>query len=146
MSLTNTEKVLVVALVATIIISATLLWTMRRIPTRGTLINIGLEVYWDNTATEPVEFIEWGELRPSETVGVTVYCQNTGSTNITMSMNSSAWQPIEAEQYLTLAWDYRNQTLYPNDIIAVLLTLAASPTTEGVKAFTFDINIWATEI
>ena len=147
MALTTREKIMAGIVVAVIIISAVVVLTMtRRIPTVGRIKAIGVEVYWDPDCSEVVESIDWGTMRPGDLAGVTLYFENIRNTNCTLSLNSSNWVPLIAEQYLTLDWNYTDVVMEPEDVLTIQLTLYASTDTEGFTSFSFDILITAVEV
>lgn len=149
MTLTTREKILFatscVALV-TCLVSAYIILTLTvRIPSVGRIKAIGVEVFWDSNATQTVEYVDWGTIAPGDLVGVTLYFRNTKNTNFTMILNSSAWEPINASQYLTLDWNYTGQIIQPEQTVPVQLTLYASLQIKDITVFSFDININADE-
>lgn len=109
----------------------------------GTVRTIGVGVYWDNECTDPVSSIDWGTLEPGATKDVTIYIRNEGSSDSTISMYTSNWNPSSAWEYIGLSWDYAGQQMSPDEVIQVTLTLSISSSIEGITSFSFDITITA---
>lgn len=114
-----------------------------KISNQGALKTVGVGVYWDAGLTNKVSSIDWGILEPSLNVNKTVYIRNEGNAAATLSMTTSNWSPSNATNYITLSWNYSNQTLNVNEAIQVKLTLAVSSTIAGITNFSFDITIAA---
>lgn len=54
------------------------------------------------------------------------------------------WNPKAASRYITLSWDYGGQSISPNNVVPVVLTLSVSKDISGITNFSFDIIITAT--
>jgi hypothetical protein len=146
MTWTTREKVLGIALIAVIIVATTLvLMSQYRIHSTGKIKAVGVGVYWDPSCASPCTEIDWGYLSAGDLVGVTVYIKNTKNVNCTLSISSDSWEPLAAEQYLTLDWNYSGGILEPEQIISTQLTLYAALDIAGITEFSFDIIITATE-
>lgn len=146
MTWTTREKVMAVILAAVIIIaSAAVLVATYRIRSTGKIKAVGIAVFWDPQATSPCTEIDWGILGAGDLAGATVFIRNTKNVNCTLSINGSDWQPPEAEQYLTLDWNYTGEILQPQQIVSVQITLYAGLNVTGFDTFSFDIVITATE-
>lgn len=109
----------------------------------GSVEAIGVGVYWDQSCADTVTSIDWGVLEPDSNVTRTVYIRNEGNTEATLSMVTSNWNPSNASDYMTLSWDYGDQTLNANEVIEVKLTLSVSASIVGITSFSFDITIAA---
>ncbi len=109
----------------------------------GSVRAIGVGVYWDQDCTDAVSSISWGTIEPGTSVDRTIYIRNEGNTAATLSMTTSNWNPTEASSYITLVWDYADQTLSVDQVIQVELTLSVSPDISGINNFSFDITITA---
>jgi len=104
-----------------------------------------VEVYWDITTLELVTEIPWGELEPNETKSITVYTKNAGNTDFTCYVTTVEWTPTNAEDYITLDWDFGNSPLKVGRIRTTLLTLRISEDITGIINFNFSIIITAVE-
>jgi hypothetical protein len=109
----------------------------------GSVMTIGVGVYWDQAATNPVSSINWGTIEPGSNVNKTVYIRNEGNAAATLSMATSNWNPANASSYMALSWNYGGQTLAVNEVKQVKLTLSISPSIAGITNFSFDITIAA---
>lgn len=141
----TTTQIGVIAAVLVIVLGVALLVAGFRFANTGRVVTVGCKVYFDPQLTLPVETLNWGDVRPGDVVSKSVYVVSTEILPATLSINTSAWVPLEAEQYLTLAWDYQNQTLNIGDIQQVTLNLQVSISVHDITSFSFDITVWATE-
>lgn len=112
-----------------------------RIPSSGRVKTVGVEVFWDLSATEPVTAIDWELVEPGQSYTKTVYVKNTGNNNGTISLSTENWNPPETSTYITLSWDYDGTDLTPDEVREVNLTLNVSSATTGIEDFTFDTFI-----
>ena len=114
-----------------------------KISNQGALKTVGVGVYWDSGLTNKVSSIDWGILEPGLNVNKTVYIRNEGNAAAKLSMTTSNWSPTNASNYLTLTWNYGDQTLTVNEAVQVKFTLSASSSVTGITNFSFDITIIA---
>ena len=121
-----------------------LLTTSRTIVSSGTINAINIEVYWDIECTQIVNEIEWGIIEPGDSVIETIYIKNTGNAALTLSMSHFYWDPEEAGDYITLAWDKEGETIDPDSVIGAILTLFVSDSISGITTFSFNIVIEGT--
>ncbi len=121
----------------------TLVQTSRTISSAGSVIGIGVGIYWNQACTDAVSSINWGTIEPGASVYRTIYIRNEGNTAATLSMTTSNWNPTEASSYITLNWGYTGQTLSANQVLRIALTLSVSPDISGITNFSFDITITA---
>lgn len=115
----------------------------RTISNTGSVQAIGVGVYWDQSCTDTVTSIDWGVLEPGMNVNRTVYIRNEGNVVANLSMATSNWNPADSANYITLVWDYGDETLNVGEIIPVQLTLSVSFDIVGITSFSFDITISA---
>lgn len=83
----------------------------------------------------------WGNITQGGTVLKEITVTNTLGVALQLSLSTSNWIPPEAEQFLTLTWDYNGVPLRPSQNVSIYLQLYASPLTVDITAFSFDINI-----
>ena len=107
----------------------------------GSLKVIGIGAYWDDSATNRVNGIDWGILEPGVQKSFVVYFLNEGNFAETLRMSTSNWTPSVASTYLTLGWNYNGQTIKAGENLQVTLTLSVSASITGVTAFDFDIIV-----
>ena len=74
----------------------------------------------------------------------TFYLRNEGNSDLTLSLDATNWIPSNAQNYLTLSWNYGGQVIRPNQVLQVTLTLSVSPNITGIENFNFDIEIVGT--
>jgi hypothetical protein len=114
------------------------------IPSSGTVKAINVGVYNNSGCTTPLTSIQWGVLEPGASQNKTIYVKNTGNYALTLSLNTTNWNPLSAASYLTLTWNYAGQTLSSGQSIAVVLTMKVSAQITGISSYTFDIIIKGT--
>ena len=104
----------------------------------------GIGVYQNTQGTTPLTSINWGTLEPGQTQSITAYIKNEGNTPVTLSLQISNWNPIAAQNYLTVTWDYDDQIISVGEIQEIDLNLEVDPNITGITNFSFDITILAT--
>jgi len=52
----------------------------------------------------------------------TAYIINKGNTNLTLTMITENWNPINAKDSMNLTWDKENAILQPNNVMLVVFT------------------------
>jgi len=87
----------------------------------------GIGVYQNSQGTTTLTTLNWGTLEPGQSQTVTSYIKNEGNTPITLSLETSNWNPTQAQSYLTVTWNYNNQPISAGSSIAVTLTLTVNP-------------------
>jgi len=110
----------------------------------GTMKTVGVGVYWDAALTNQVSSINWGVLEPGSNKTVSVYIRNEGNSAVTLSLQTSNWNPTNASTHMTLSWDYNGQSINVGSSILVKLTLSVSASISGINNFSFDIVIIGT--
>jgi len=125
--------------------AASLLAANQAIPSNGTLISVGVCVFWDQACTNPVSSIDWGFLRPDTSTNHTVYIHNNGTAAEVLSMTTDNWNPTEAASYITLDWDREDHVLYHDAVVSATLALSVSPDIDNIETFSFNIIIVGTE-
>jgi hypothetical protein len=107
----------------------------------GTVKALGVGVYWDSSCSQAVTSIDWGLADPGSVKNVTVYVKNEGNAPVTLSLQTANWNPAEAEDYISLSWDYGGQAIGVNQVLAVTLSLSISFNIQGITTFSFDIVV-----
>jgi hypothetical protein len=110
-----------------------------RLRSVGNIKALGVGVYWDSGCSQPVSSIDWGMVEPGAVKNVTVYIRNEGNAPITLSLQTSNWNPPNAADYISLNWNYNGQAINANQVIAVTLSLSISTNIQGITSFSFDI-------
>ncbi len=116
-----------------------------QIQNAGTIKAVGVGVYWDSSCTNETTSIPWGMLDPGSNRTFTVYIRNEGNTAESLSLNTENWNPTNAQNYITLSWNYDGTVLSPDQVVEVNLTLSVSSSIEGIENFSFTIVIIGTE-
>ncbi len=109
----------------------------------GKIKTVGIVPYADSGLTQQISAFDWGTIPPGGTSTVTLYLLDNGTAPVTLTFSTTNWQPTNAPTYLSLAWNYNNQTIQPGSAITVDFTLMASPQTVGISTFSFDTIITA---
>lgn len=105
-----------------------------QVSTHGTVsTTVGLET---NTTA-----IEWGMLNPGDNTTIAVEVSNVGTKPVILSLQTSNYIPANAVNYLTLSWNYNNETIQTGTSISVQLMLTVGPSIEGINDFSFNITI-----
>ena len=102
---------------------------------------IGVTAYRDVSCTTTVSSVAWGTLTPGRSSTNTIYVKNEGTSSLTLSLDTTNWYPASAPNYIALNWDYNGQTIAPNQVIQITLTLSVSQTISGISSFNFEIII-----
>jgi len=104
----------------------------------------GIGVYSNSVCTVPMTTINWGSVSPGGTVTTTIYVKNTGDVSLTLSMQTSNWNPTSANGLLTVSWNQEGKTLAPGQSTAATITLTVSAGTTGITSFSVQISISGT--
>ena len=131
-----------VALIMTAVSAAS--FNFLRIPCTATIKyppEIG--VYKDNSLTDPLTEINWGNLLPGDVVTLSAFIQNEGETPVLLGISTDAWDPREAEQYIALTWNYNGEQIAVGNGISVKFQLTIFSDCTGITRFSFDIVITA---
>lgn len=116
---------------------------IRKIPSTGTIKTIGCAVYWDQALTQNVTHLDWGILEPGQETSRSLWILNTGNAPANLTLATMDWNPPNASNYISLYWNYSNQTIVAKTAINVTFILAVSPIIFGIEHFSFDIIIIA---
>jgi len=103
-----------------------------------------LGVYHDESCVEPLEYIDWGEVRLNKCYNTTIYVRNEGNIPVNLSMHIENWTPAYASSFLSLTWDQNGAILQPLEVVAANLTLTVGFGMNFTE-FTFDIVLTETE-
>lgn len=112
----------------------------------GIVADVAVAVYTNSAGTRELNAINWGICYPGDSVDVVAYLKNQGTLNVTLTINTNAWDPANASTFFTLSTDYVGQTLAPEEVVPVTFTLTTSPNVDGAsRAFSFDVVITSQE-
>jgi len=112
----------------------------------GKLRTVRVAIYCDSSINNPLSSIDWGNLEPGANKNIECYIQNIGNIASILTLETANWNPPEAATYITLTWDYDEQTLNIDEVIQVTLTLTISENIQGITSFFFDITITGSDI
>jgi len=103
--------------------------------------SIGLGVYSDYQCDYELNNVSWGILQPEGNKDIICFIKNEGGSPVILSLETSNWEPASAANYLTLDWNYNSQTLNPDEVVQIMLTLSVASNIEGITTFGFDVTI-----
>ena len=106
--------------------------------------SVKLGTYSNSECTIALSSINWGQLTPGATTALTLYVRNEGTTAITLYKSVANWNPAGLSNYLTLYWNYNNQSINPSASLALTLSLTVADNTPVTNSFGFDTTITAT--
>jgi len=128
-------------LAAFAVVGAALLVYNTKISGQGTIKAVGIHVYKDAAATEPLTSADWGIFEPGESKTGPVYIKNEGNVPVALSFHVENWQPAAASNFITLTWDYNGSGLPKGSIKQVTFTLTVSVNITGIENFSFEVWI-----
>lgn len=105
----------------------------------------GLASYRNAGCTTKASEIPWGSLTPGSSGEYVFYIKNEGTTSLNLFLNTENWNPPNAANYITLSWNYNGQTIAPNQVVQITLTLRVSQNISGISSFSFQIVLTGTE-
>lgn len=110
----------------------------------GEIKTIGVVAYNDSSCMTSISELNWGMLTPGLSNTNTFYIKNEGNSDLMLSLDTTNWNPTNAHNYMTLSWNYEGQTIRPNQVIQISLTLSVSQNINGIDSFNFEIAIMGT--
>lgn len=134
--------VIATALAATSVTA--LLTAQKTISGTGSIQTVGVGVYWDQQCTNATSSLNFGLMAPGSSKNFTLYLKNTGNSILTLSMTTKNWNPTQASNYMTLAWNREGQQINPNQVIGFVITLSVAANVQGISSFSFDTVISGT--
>ena len=143
------KSVLLIATVATVLFGTSayafgLLTSRQTTQNTGVIASVNLGVYRNSSCTQNLTSIDWGIIYPGSSNIYHAYIRNQGTANMTLSKTEANWNPTNAQNYMTISWNYTGQVIKPNDKIHVAFNLAVSSSISSVSTFRFNINITST--
>jgi len=103
--------------------------------------SVTIGVYEEAECITEVSSINWGDLEPGASKNVTVYVKNLGTSVTTLYLSTQNWSPSEAQNYLSIDWDYEGNPLDPDAVIPIQLILSVSTEITEIQTFSFEIII-----
>jgi hypothetical protein len=105
---------------------------------------IGVQIKDDNGNL--VTAIDWGTLTPGSTKDFHVFAINNGTVPITLTLTTENWSPTNAQNYISLTWDYLGGTINPGTSLPIIFTLTVNADISGISSFSFGIVIQVQEV
>jgi archaellum component FlaG (FlaF/FlaG flagellin family) len=118
--------------------------TSKTIKTSGILASANLGVYSDSACAQSFSSIDWGIVSPSSSASKTFYIKNMGSSQLTLTMSVTNWDPSTANGPVTLNWNRQGATLAANQVLSATLTITVSSDASGLSTFAVDVVITGT--
>lgn len=134
---------IILALFAVFLVRGALI-TSKAMSSTGSVTAINLGVYSDHACTVNCTSINWGLVAPGSAVDQTVYVENTGNSNETLSLTPSNYIPSGSSAFLSVSWNLQNSVLAPSQISAATLTLSVSPNVTGITNFSIELTLSGT--
>jgi hypothetical protein len=104
-----------------------------------------LGAYSDSDCTIPIGPINWGILWPGASTSQTVYIKNIGvGLSLILTMSANNWNPMNANEQITLMWDQEGTILKPGESVTANLTLSVSLNVSDITDFNVQIGIFGT--
>jgi hypothetical protein len=140
----RTKAILLTAAIIVLLLATIVgLVYFRRVPSVGIIKNVGCEVYSDSALTQIVTQIDWGFLDPGKEYNRSAYIKNTSNVPANLTLGTDGWSPASASDYLTLYWNYNNQTVPVGQAVFATFTLSVASNVTGITNFSFNIVIIA---
>jgi len=117
------------------------LTTERIIGNFGRIKTVNVGVYQESECLNPLTVIDWEVLEPSETKNKSCFIRNEANVPVTLALTTENWMPLNASNYIFLAWGYTVDILEVNEVLNLVFSLSVSPDIEGIDNFSFDILI-----
>jgi len=108
-----------------------------------TIKGVGVGIYTNSSCTQRLTSVDWGLAENGTVKNMTAYIRNEGNTPVTLTMQTTNWNPSNASQYISVTWNYTGQSIGINNGVSVVLFLSIAPNIQGISVFSFDITILA---
>ena len=103
--------------------------------------DVEIDVYKDSNCSTVLTLVEWGEIEAGGTSTADIYVKNNGDSSVVLALSSENWNPDEAEDHISLYWDYDGSSLSPGNDVGITLTLDVDAGCPELDSFSFDIVI-----
>lgn len=103
--------------------------------------DMDISISWDVLGQDPVGEIEWGDIMAGEGTSIQYWVRNEGIVDVFLTTRMDDWTPPDANQLLTLSWDYANLNQW--QIVSGDWTLNNTDATLGVSTTSRDIILVA---
>ena len=102
-----------------------------------------LEIYTNPNCTDNCTALNFGELKPGQVTNQTIYLKNTENTSMILTMNTSQWNPTEAENWLVLSWNREGIIIKSKEVISATFTLDVNANVKGFSNFNFNLAVFS---
>ena len=102
---------------------------------------VEIDVYEDSSCSTVLTSVDWGEIEAGRSATASLYVKNNGDSSVVLGLSSENWSPGEAEDYISLYWDYGGSSISPGDGVGITLTLDVDVGCPELSSFSFDIVI-----
>ena len=145
----KSNLLLILFIIVTVVFSAVVVtgvsknYNSRRVKSRGKIKAVNVEVFWDRRCRprDKVNEIDWGGLKPSDSISKKIYIKHNSESNLILSVSSSDWYPVEAGNYLTLTCDKEGVIMGNQEVVEATLILTVSNEISGITNFSLNIVI-----
>lgn len=107
----------------------------------GELLEVNLDIYSDYDCAVSISNVDWGEIEIGGKKNIVIYIKNNGVVDTVASLAFENWNPLNADDYMTLSWDYDGQIISPGKVVEVELSLVISSECPLINDFGFDIIV-----
>ena len=104
---------------------------------------VEIDVYANQECTQALTTVTWGQIEAGGQATRTVYVRNNGDTSVVLSLNTDNWSPSNAQEHMTLTWNYSGNQVSSGQVVRLDLTLSVSGSCPALPSFDFDIVIVA---
>jgi len=102
---------------------------------------VEIDVYSDGECTSKLTQVEWGSIEAGSSIDRVMYVKNTGDAEVTLSLLTDSWDPVVAEDYMVVSWDYNGEELGSGEVVEITLTLTVEASISVLGEFHFDVVI-----
>ncbi len=103
--------------------------------------SVTIGVYNEVESVTEVSSIDWGDIEPGTSKNITFYIKNLGDTSTTLYLSTQNWSPSEAQNYMSVDWDYDGTPLTPDTVVPVQIILTVSADITDIESFSFEIIV-----
>jgi uncharacterized repeat protein (TIGR01451 family) len=104
---------------------------------------LGVQAYVDDSLTNAVTTIAFGNIAIDDTKTQTVWLRNTGDQELTLSLTFTDVLPTNTFDYITVTWDREGVKIGPKSTLSATFTMHADedwPISNGDISFVMNIN------
>jgi hypothetical protein len=85
--------------------------------------------------------IIWGRISPGGSSVKEILLTNTMQVPVSLSLATLNYVPSQAQQYLSVIWDYNGEPIQPSQQLSIYLQLNVSPDITEITNFSLQISI-----